>query len=69
MIIDTSKTYATTTRDYIAVKPDGKVVICRQNMLTGKVQEMPLTVDFDGNVRVYETMSKIVQAEPPREEA
>lgn len=53
-LIDASKSHITTTRDYIAVKPDGKVVICRQNMHTGKVQEMPLAVDFDGNVCVYE---------------
>lgn len=42
----------TTTKDYIAVKPDGQVVICRQDMHTGKTQVMPLMVDLDGWVRV-----------------
>lgn len=46
----------TMTRDYIAVKPDGHVVICRQDMHTGKVLVMPLKVDLDGWVRVVENM-------------
>lgn len=50
----TEKSYVTMTRDYIAVKPDGHVVICRQDMHTGKVRAMPLTVDLDGRVRVVE---------------
>ena len=42
----------TTTRDYIAVKPDGHVVICRQDMHSGNVKVMPLMVDLDGWVHV-----------------
>lgn len=48
------KRYVTTTKDYIAVKPDGHVVICRQDMHTGKFRVMPLMVDMDGWVRVVE---------------
>jgi len=48
------KWYVTTTKDYIAVKPDGHVVICRQDMHTGKFRVMPLMVDMDGWVRVVE---------------
>lgn len=48
------KRYVTTTKDYIGVKPDGYVVICRQDIHTGKVRIMPLTVDLDGRIRVVE---------------
>lgn len=48
------KSYVTTTKDYIAVKPDGHVVICHQDVHTGKVRVMPLMVDLDGWVRVVE---------------
>ncbi len=46
------KSHVTMTRDYIAVKPDGHVVICRQDMHSGNVKVMPLMVDLDGWVRV-----------------
>lgn len=48
------RSHVTTIKDYIAVKPDGHVVICRQDMHTGKVRVMPLMVDLDGWVRVVE---------------
>lgn len=50
----TKGSYVTTTRDYIAVESDGRVVICRQDMHTGKARVMPLMVDLDGWVRVVE---------------
>lgn len=52
------KSYVTTTKDYIAVKPDGHVVIRRQDMHTGEVRVLPLMVDLDGWVRVVENTPK-----------
>lgn len=46
------KSHVTMTRYYIAVKPDGHVVICCQDMHSGNVKVMPLMVDLDGWVRV-----------------
>ena len=46
------KSHVTMTRDSIAVKPDGHVVICRQDMHTGNVKVMPLMVDLLGWVCV-----------------
>lgn len=44
--------YVTTTRDYIAVKPDGEVVICRRDMRSGKEMIMSLRVDLR-NGKIY----------------
>lgn len=50
--------YVTTTRDYIAVKPGGEVVICRRDMRSGKERIMPLRVDLrDGKIYAIERPS------------